>query len=154
MKCCCGFPQVQRHFFVTLLKFFDVRNSFCYVRMTFPLNRFFRFRHCSYSYLSAIGALSESEASCSYTQSFDRMSTAARIPLKYVLIVAVREAHRLTQFDVRFSHVLPKSHGERKVSHMEGRAPASLRRSEEALQELSPTALDFLPILMMYTLSR
>src|ERR1017187_8274824 len=45
-------------------------------------------------------------------------------------------------------NVLPKSHGERKVSAMAGRAP---RESEEAWQELRPPALNFLPILMTYT---
>src|SRR5207249_9499107 len=42
--------------------------------------------------------------------------------------------------------ILPKSHNGRKVSHIEARAPASSRKSEEALQETRPPALNFLPI--------
>ena len=53
------------------------------------------------------------------------------------ILIGIRFEPRTLPLGTRLHrNVLPKSHGGRKVSHLEERAPASPRESEGALQDL------------------
>jgi len=66
--------QTQRHVSLPFLKFFDVRNGFFYVGMTFLFSRFFHFMLVVTPFFKQ-RPLWEAEASHPYTEDFDGMST-------------------------------------------------------------------------------
>ncbi len=73
--------QTQSHVSLAFLKFFDVRNGFFNVGMTFLFSRFFHFMLVVTPFFKQ-RPLWEAEASDPYTQKFDGLSTALGIALK------------------------------------------------------------------------